>query len=82
MGMYAKKSADPDIQVKAGVGVIIVGNEGNILLERRSDNGMWGLPGGEIEPGENVLDLKILFLPLSNRCIIMGQGSILKYIKE
>jgi ADP-ribose pyrophosphatase YjhB (NUDIX family) len=25
-----------------------------ILLMRRSDNGMWGLPGGYVEPGESV----------------------------
>ena len=26
-----------------------------LLLERRSDNGLWGLPGGCIEPGESIL---------------------------
>jgi ADP-ribose pyrophosphatase YjhB (NUDIX family) len=25
-----------------------------ILLMQRSDNGMWGLPGGHVEPGESV----------------------------
>lgn len=27
---------------------------GEILLMRRSDNGMWGLPGGYVDPGESV----------------------------
>lgn len=27
---------------------------GRILLEKRSDCGWWGLPGGRIEPGESV----------------------------
>jgi ADP-ribose pyrophosphatase YjhB (NUDIX family) len=42
--------------VRLGVGVIVTDRQGQILLERRSDNGMWGLPGGGIEPGETVTD--------------------------
>jgi ADP-ribose pyrophosphatase YjhB (NUDIX family) len=30
--------------------------ERSILLMQRSDNGMWGLPGGYVEPGESVVD--------------------------
>jgi len=40
--------------VKVGVGVIVVDYNGKILLEKRSDNGMWGLPGGGMEPGESI----------------------------
>jgi 8-oxo-dGTP pyrophosphatase MutT (NUDIX family) len=43
-----------DIRVRLGVGVIIEDSRGWILLEKRSDNGMWGPPGGGIEPGESV----------------------------
>jgi|WetSurMetagenome_2_1015567.scaffolds.fasta_scaffold14342_4 glycerol-1-phosphatase len=43
-----------DIRVRLGVGVIIEDARGWILLEKRSDNGMWGPPGGGIEPGESV----------------------------
>ena len=42
--------------VKVGVGVIVIDGKGRILLERRSDNGMWGLPGGGIETGESVCE--------------------------
>lgn len=52
--MYAPKKPDANTRVKAGVGVIVVDDAGSILLERRSDNGMWGLPGGAIEAGESV----------------------------
>jgi len=52
--MYAPKKPDANTRVKAGVGVIVVDEAGSILLERRSDNGMWGLPGGAIEAGESV----------------------------
>ncbi|WP_435921502.1 NUDIX domain-containing protein [Paenibacillus sp. DYY-L-2] len=35
-------------------GAIIRDPEGRILLQRRSDYGDWGLPGGGMEPGETV----------------------------
>jgi ADP-ribose pyrophosphatase YjhB (NUDIX family) len=52
--MYAPKRPDANTRVKAGVGVIVLDPAGRILLERRSDNGWWGLPGGAIEAGESV----------------------------
>lgn len=39
--------------LRPGVSAIILGAEG-VLLQRRSDNGLWGLPGGSVEPGESV----------------------------
>lgn len=53
--MYARKEADASTEIKVGVGVFIIDNQDRILLERRSDSGMWGLPGGRIEPGESIL---------------------------
>ena len=41
--------------VRPGVSAIIVTGEG-LLLQRRGDNGLWGLPGGSVEPGESVAD--------------------------
>jgi 8-oxo-dGTP pyrophosphatase MutT (NUDIX family) len=41
-------------RVRAGVGVIIRDSEGRILMEKRRDCGLWGTPGGKIEPGESV----------------------------
>ena len=35
-----------------GVAGVIMNDAGQILLQRRSDDGRWGLPGGAIEPGE------------------------------
>jgi 8-oxo-dGTP pyrophosphatase MutT (NUDIX family) len=31
---------------------VIINEAGHILLQRRSDDGQWGLPGGAMEPGE------------------------------
>src|SRR5438045_8375170 len=39
--------------IRPGVSAIILTPEG-LLLQRRSDNGLWGLPGGGVEPGESV----------------------------
>lgn len=41
-------------QIRPGVAAIIQNGEGKILLQRRSDNGLWGLPGGSVEIGESV----------------------------
>jgi len=56
--MYAQTiDGDPSgVRVKAVVGVIISDGKGHLLMERRSDNGLWGLPGGAIEPGESVTE--------------------------
>lgn len=35
-----------------GAGVIVTDHDGRILLLHRSDNGLWCLPGGMMEPGE------------------------------
>ena len=66
--MYAKQVIDPhNTHVKVGVGVIVVDDRGWVLLEKRSDNALWGLPVlvAEIMSGEMIissesLDLKIL----------------------
>ena len=39
-----------------GVTVILLDEQGRWLLQRRSDSGLWGLPGGGVEPGETFLE--------------------------
>jgi mutator protein MutT len=39
-----------------GVRAIIVNEAGEILLQRRRDNALWGLPGGSVELDETVLE--------------------------
>jgi ADP-ribose pyrophosphatase YjhB (NUDIX family) len=41
-------------ELRPGVAAVIPNGEGRILLQRRSDNGLWGLPGGSVEIGESV----------------------------
>jgi 8-oxo-dGTP pyrophosphatase MutT (NUDIX family) len=40
--------------ILVGAAVLILNREGQLLLMRRSDNGMWGIPGGAMEPGETL----------------------------
>ena len=41
-----------DVLLQPGVAAVIFDPAGRVLLQRRSDNGEWGLPGGIMEPGE------------------------------
>ena len=41
--------------IRPGVSAIIITPQG-LLLQRRADNGLWGLPGGGVEPGESVTE--------------------------
>ncbi len=40
--------------ILVGPDVLIVDAAGRVLLQRRSDDGLWGLPGGALEPGESL----------------------------
>lgn len=52
--MFQRNEATERTKTKAGVGVLVFDRAGRLLLERRSDCGLWGLPGGRIEAGESV----------------------------
>jgi 8-oxo-dGTP pyrophosphatase MutT (NUDIX family) len=52
--MYASREVNSKTIVRLGVAVVVRGDGRTILLERRSDCGWWGMPGGRVEPGESV----------------------------
>ncbi len=52
--MFAQRSVGPKTTLRLGVGVVIRDDRNQILLERRSDCGWWGLPGGSLEVGETI----------------------------
>ena len=54
--MRPETDASKARQIRPGVAAIIQSGEGRILLQRRSDNGLWGLPGGSVGIGESVHD--------------------------
>ncbi|MDP6453859.1 MAG: NUDIX domain-containing protein [SAR202 cluster bacterium] len=43
-------------RIAAGASAIIFDDDGWVLMEKRSDNGFWGLPGGAVDIGESVQD--------------------------
>lgn len=56
---YNSAKVDANTKVRVGVAIVIRDEQGRILLERRSDCGLWGLPGGRIEPGESISEAVI-----------------------
>jgi 8-oxo-dGTP pyrophosphatase MutT (NUDIX family) len=44
----------PPNQMRPGASAAIFDAAGRLLLQRRSDNGYWGLPGGGMDLGESV----------------------------
>lgn len=53
MGQSGHMETPRDVLVAAGVLVRQRGS-GAVLLQLRSDDGTWGLPGGRLEPGETL----------------------------
>lgn len=45
-----------DLLLSPGVAGVVTNERGEVLLQRRSDNGEWGLPGGALDPGEEPAD--------------------------
>ena len=49
----------PPGSILPGVCAVIFNALGEVLLEKRVDNGFWGLPGGAVDIGESVQDAVI-----------------------
>lgn len=45
-----------DLLLVPGALAFIYDNEGRLLLQKRGDGDLWGIPGGEIDPGESPAD--------------------------
>lgn len=57
--MFAPRSPAVASRIKLGVAVVVRNEREQILLEKRSDCSLWGLPGGRIEPGESVREAAV-----------------------
>lgn len=49
-----EREYDRALGVRPSVSAVIFDRRGRLLLQRRSDGGQWGLPGGSVEIGESV----------------------------
>ena len=52
--MWIEKDLSKAQMIRPSVSAVIFDGEGRVLLQRRTDNGQWGLPGGSVEIGESV----------------------------
>lgn len=52
--LFQQRVADANTVIRLTVGVLISDQPGRVLLERRRDCGLWGIPGGRVEPGESL----------------------------
>ena len=48
------KEVSPNSITFVGVGALVIDNGYQVLLEQRADCGLWNVPGGRINPGENI----------------------------
>jgi 8-oxo-dGTP diphosphatase len=48
-----------DMLQTLGATAVVVNEQGEVLLQRRSDNGLWSLPGGSVEPDEQPADAAV-----------------------
>jgi 8-oxo-dGTP diphosphatase len=56
---YVKRLRDKighDVLLLPGVSAVVVSDAGEVLLQKRSDFGTWGLLGGILDPGEDPAD--------------------------
>ena len=57
--MYGNTHIGPKARTRVGVAVLLRDAENRILLEKRKDSGIWGFPGGGIDPGESIKECAI-----------------------
>lgn len=43
-------------RVQAGASAFVLNERGEVLLQKREDNGHWGMPGGRADPGESIAE--------------------------
>ncbi len=49
-----RRLVGPQLLLVPGARVVIERSDSKVLLQKRSDLGVWGLPGGNAEPGEDL----------------------------
>lgn len=46
-------------EIRPGVAMVIFNEKGEVLLQKRADVNLWGIPSGHVEPGETVKDAAV-----------------------
>lgn len=56
---YEEPNAPKANRLTPAASAVIADEDGRILLARRSDNDLWTIPGGAMEPGETIADAAV-----------------------
>lgn len=56
---YRDSAAPPPNALVVAASAIVVDTQGRLVLQRRTDNGLWALPGGAMNLGESLADATI-----------------------
>ena len=65
-------------KIRLGVAVALINQENEILLEKRSDCGWWGVTGGKLDLGETVKDCAIR--EIKEECNVLIESKLLKLV--
>lgn len=57
--LFQQAVADARTTIRLTVAVLLRNDDGHVLLEKRRDCGLWGMPGGRLEPGESISDAAV-----------------------
>ena len=61
-----------------GVAVALINQKNEILLEKRSDCGWWGVTGGKLDLGETVQDCAVR--EIKEECNVLVESKLLKLV--
>lgn len=56
---YNDPDAPPANNLVPAASTVVANEAGEVLLIRRSDNGLWTIPGGAMEPGETIAETAV-----------------------
>ncbi len=85
---HLRQKVGHDLIMMPAVAAIIFNDAGEVLLQLRSDNHLWALPGGAVEPGEEPADALIRevweetslrVLPLRISGVYGGENGLITY---
>ena len=64
--------------IRLGVAVALINQKNEILLEKRSDCGWWGVTGGKLDLGETVQDCAVR--EIKEECNVLVESKLLKLV--
>ena len=65
-------------KIRLGVAVALINKKNEILLEKRSDCGWWGVTGGKLDLGETVQDCAVR--EIKEECNVLVESKLLKLV--